>query len=113
MDILFFLNTVKCNSCKYNILCPHITKKERITYVCYYWLNQNENYPRQEEKITSVTLETIKIGDEVFYENQFGVRYDCVVKEITDKSIILDNNALVDFKGELMNVTPRTLVFRR
>ena len=36
-----------------------------------------------------------------------------VVKEITDKTIILDNNALVDFKGRLMNVTPRTLVFRR
>ena len=61
----------------------------------------------------SISLETIKIGDEVFYENQFGVEYNCVVKEITDKSIILDNNALVDFKGRLMNVTPRTLVFRR
>ena len=63
--------------------------------------------------MTSITLETVKIGDEVFYENQFGVEYNCVVKEITDKSIILDNNALVDFKGRLMNVTPRTLVFRR
>lgn len=61
----------------------------------------------------AITLGTIKIGDEVFYENQFGVEYDCVIKEITDKSIILDNNALVDFKGRLMNVTPRTLVFRR
>lgn len=36
-----------------------------------------------------------------------------VVKEITDKTIILDNNALVDFNERLMNVTPRTLVFRR
>ncbi len=63
--------------------------------------------------MTSITLDTIKIGDEVFYENKFGVRCDCVVKEITDKSIILDNNALVDFKGRLMHVTPRTLVFRR
>ena len=36
-----------------------------------------------------------------------------VVKEITDKTIILDNNALVDFKERLMNVTQRTLVFRR
>ena len=36
----------------------------------------------------SISLETIKIGDEVFYENQFGVEYNCVVKEITDKSII-------------------------
>ena len=63
--------------------------------------------------MTSITLETVKIGDEVFYENQFGVEYNCVVKEITDKTIILDNNALVDFKGRLMNVTPRTLVFRR
>lgn len=61
----------------------------------------------------SISLETIKIGDEVFYENQFGVEYNCVVKEITNKSIILDNNTLVDFKGRLMNVTPRTLVFRR
>ena len=63
--------------------------------------------------MTSITLETIKIWDKVFYENQFGVRYDCVVKEITDKSIILDNNALVDFKGRQINVTQRTLVFRR
>ena len=61
----------------------------------------------------SLTLETAKIGDEVFYENQFGVEYNCVVKQITDKEIILDNNAIVDFKGRLINVTPRTLVFRR
>ena len=63
--------------------------------------------------MTSITLETIKIWDEVFYENQFCVAYNYAIKEIIDKSIILDNNELVNFKRRLMNVTPRTLVFRR
>ena len=63
--------------------------------------------------MTSLSIENAKIGDEVFYENQFGVEYECKIKEIKDNQIILDNNAIVDHKGRLVNVTPRTLVFRR
>ena len=63
--------------------------------------------------MTALKIENANIGDEVFYENQFGVEYDCKVKEIKEKQIILDNNAVVDHKGRLANVTPRTLVFRR
>lgn len=53
MDIMYFLNTINCNSCKYNILCQHNTNKEPIIQVCYYWLNQKTNYPKkQEDKAT-------------------------------------------------------------
>ena len=58
-------------------------------------------------------VENVKIGDEVFYENEFGVVYDCIVKQITNDLIILDNNALVDHKGKLINITPRTLIYKR
>ena len=61
----------------------------------------------------SASIENVKIGDEVFYENQFGVRYDCVVKKITETETILDNNAILNHKGILKNVTPRTLAFKK
>ena len=58
------------------------------------------------------SIENVKIGDDVVYENQFGVTYDCKVKQITDTEIILDNNAVLNHKGVLIKVTPRTLVFK-
>ena len=47
MDISYFLENVNCNSCKYRLLCTHITLNKQTLDVCYFWANQNENFPKK------------------------------------------------------------------
>lgn len=60
MEIIYMLNDMDCKKCKYFVICEEIKKEIELNSVmfvetfiktyCYYYVNQDNNYPRKEDK---------------------------------------------------------------